>query len=77
MIFCASAKQIRAGHGDEYPSAMEYTALTTAGIILLIRVTQQSVHFAGLASSNQCYIYCALVLISQVLTSLAPRTIGP
>ena len=38
MIFCASAKQIRAGHGDEYPTAMEYAALTTAGIILLIRV---------------------------------------
>ena len=28
MFFYASAKHIRAGHGDEYPTAMEYTALT-------------------------------------------------
>ena len=29
MIFYASAKQIRAGHGDEYPTAEGCTALTT------------------------------------------------
>ena len=33
MFFYASAKQIRAGHGDEYPTAMEYTALNDLSLV--------------------------------------------
>ena len=44
MFFYAATKQIRAGHGDEYPTAMEYTALTMVITAAPIGVLQASPH---------------------------------